>query len=70
VSARATMIRHGRFLILNRDRSRLCKGWRVLIALVGPLFLRGAGTIKTVVSVVKKIVTRRNSFADCYTLGP
>jgi excisionase family DNA binding protein len=54
MSIRDNIILHGRFLFFNRDRSRLCKGWRVLVTLVGPLFLVGAATIETGVSVVKK----------------
>ena len=64
VSACASIFRHGRFLVLNRIRSRLCKGWRVFIALASPLFLVGAATIETEVSLVNRKLSGHHPYFE------
>jgi hypothetical protein len=58
VTVRDSIIRHGRFLILNRDRSRLCS------------FLWVRATIERAISLVKEIIARRNSFCGMLYFGP
>src|SRR5688500_6139984 len=52
--------------LLNRVRIRLCKGWRVLIALVSPLFWSGHYRGRIFVCQ-KKLYSLRYSFCPVYT---
>jgi hypothetical protein len=53
VSVRDSIIRHGRFLILNRDRSRLCRVGECYQHLPARSFLWVRATIETAISLVK-----------------
>ncbi len=51
---RVRIVMHGRFLSRNGVRSRLCKGWQVLMHLSARSFVRA--TIKTGCSFVKEFM--------------
>jgi hypothetical protein len=70
VSVRDSIIRHGRFLSLNRVRSRLCKGWLSFTATVSPLFWWVWATIETKFSLVNRNYAEHGIISQNVILGP